>query len=143
MGVADRMKDREKEINQKKTSEENLRDTFNDSAKTLIMQFMAEVKSGSIQIDDVADLSRLFQIYSQVNDLNELGSGQGSLPQLSPGQRKIMNESMETKTRENNDGEEEEVVSLESLENMADEQIDEMLKSREVEMNKENEESFE
>lgn len=143
MGVADRMKDREKEINRKKTSEENLRDTFNDSAKTLIMQFMAEVKSGSIQIDDVADLSRLFQIYSQVNDLNELGSGQGSFPQLSTGQRKIMNESMETKTRENNDGEEEEVVSLESLEDMTDEQIDEMLKSREVEMNKENEASFE
>lgn len=142
MGMSERMKEREQELRKNQTSEENLRDTFNNASRTLINQFMAEVLSGSIQIDDVADLSRLFQIYTQINNINEMGDGSGTLPQLSPGQKNIINQNLETQTRENNDGEEEEVVSLEDLSQMADDQLDQMLNAREVEMNKENEVTF-
>ena len=65
-----------------RTSEQRLRDTFNNASLTLINQFMAKVMAGSIDIDDVGDLTRLFQIYMQINNINagmQEGTGQGDV----------------------------------------------------------------
>lgn len=142
MGLAERLAENARRKKIERTSEEKLRDTFNDASTTLINQFMAKVMAGAIQIDDVGDLTRLFSIYMQINQIDAMsGDGNGTLPALSSGQKDIISETIETESTEVN-GEEQEVISLVDLAGMDDKTIDKMLLEKEVEMNKENEATF-
>ena len=103
---------------------------------------MAKVMAGSIDIDDVGDLTRLFQIYMQINNINAgMQEGTGQLPALSATQKDIIADKVSTE-KATIDGEEEEVVSLEELAKLSDEEIDKMLLDKEIQMNKENEATF-
>lgn len=139
MSLADRLKEDVSKKKIEQSSEETLRNTFNEASSKLINQFMADVLSGSIKIDDVGDLSRLFQIYMSVNDINENQGAGGTLPELSSGQKELFGSHIETTKTENEDGEEEETINLSDLEGLEDDSIDKMLQDRELEMNKENE----
>jgi len=139
MSLADRLKEGVSKKKIEQSSEETLRNTFNEASSKLINQFMADVLSGSIKIDDVGDLSRLFQIYMSVNDINEKQGAGGTLPELSSGQKELFGNHIEITKTENEDGEEEETVNLSDLEGLEDDSIDKMLQDRELEMNKENE----
>lgn len=142
MGLADRLRDSKEKKKLNRTTEETLRDTFNEASTTLINQFMAQVISGSIQIDDVADLTRLFQIYLQINNINQgVGDGNGTLPSLPNGQKEIISSVLETE-KVSIDGEVEEVISLEELAKLSDEEVDKMLAQKEIQMNQENEATF-
>lgn len=142
MGVADRLKDNAKQKKLERTPEQQLRDTFNQASIKLINQFMANVASGALEIDDVADLTRLFQIYLQVNNINDgMQEGTGTLPALSSEHKDIISEKVNTE-KIIKDGEEEEVISLDDLANLPDDQLEEVLLSRELQMNKENEATF-
>ena len=142
MGLADRLRENQHKKKVERTSEEILRDTFNEASTTLINQFMAQVLAGSIHIDDVADLTRLFQIYMQINNINQgIGDGQGTLPSLPMGQKDIIESVIET-NKAVIAGEEEDVISLSDLAELTDEQVDKMLEQKEVQMNQENEATF-
>ncbi|QPI18394.1 hypothetical protein [Enterococcus phage EFGrNG] len=142
MSMADRIKENAEQKKMERTSEQRLRDTFNNASLTLINQFMAKVMAGSIDIDDVGDLTRLFQIYMQINNINAgMQEGTGQLPALSATQKDIIADKVSTE-KATIDGEEEEVVSLEELAKLSDEEIDKMLLDKEIQMNKENEATF-
>lgn len=72
MGLKERLEENTKKKKLERTSEEKLRDTFNEASTTLINQYMAKVQAGAIEISDVGDLTRLFQIYMQINKI-EIG----------------------------------------------------------------------
>lgn len=142
MSLADRLRENQHKRKLERSSEEILRDTFNEASTTLINQFMAQVLAGSIQIDDVADLTRLFQIYMQINNINQgVGDGQGTLPSLPVGQKNIIESVIETR-KETVSGEVEDIISLDELAELTDEQVDKMLEQKEIQMNQENEGTF-
>lgn len=124
------------------SSEERLRDTFNEASEMLINRFMGEVLSGSRELESTADLARLFNIYMQVNDLNTGDSmGDGMLPEISPSKLNIIEETMPT-SKTIVDGEEETVIDLNEVAELSAEDIAKMLMDTEEEMNKQNEGTF-
>lgn len=142
---ADRIKEnlgkKRKQTNQEST-EEKLRNTFNESAEKLIKNFMADVLAGSKEIEDTADLARLFNIYMTINKLNEQGiDGTGSLPEVNPGKLAIYEDSIEMSNKVI-DGEEEQTINLDDLEELTEDDVQSMLMKAEEEMNKVNEEAF-
>lgn len=142
MGMADRLKDNAKQKKLERTPEQQLRDTFNQASIKLINQFMANVTSGAIEVDDIADLTRLFQIYLQVNNINDgMQEGTGTLPALTPEHKDIISEKVSTE-KIIKDGEEEELISLDELASLPDDQLEEVLVNRELQMNRENEATF-
>jgi len=142
MGLKERLEENAKKKKLERTSEEKLRDTFNEASTTLINQYMAKVQAGAIEISDVGDLTRLFQIYMQINKIDSMaGEGNGTLPALPSGQKEIISSYIETSKADIN-GEEEEVISLVDLAGMDEETIDKMLVEKEIQMNKENEATF-
>lgn len=142
MGLKERLEENAKKKKLERTSEEKLRDTFNEASTTLINQYMAKVQAGAIEISDVGDLTRLFQIYMQINKIDSMaGEGNGTLPSLPSGQKEIISSYIETSKADIN-GEEEEVISLVDLAGMDEETIDKMLVEKEIQMNKENEATF-
>lgn len=142
MGLKERLEENARKKKLERTSEEQLRDTFNEASTTLINQYMAKVQAGAIEITDVGDLTRLFQIYMQINKIDSMaGEGNGTLPALPSGQKDIIANSIETNKADIN-GEEEEVISLVDLAGMDEETIDKMLAEKELQMNKENEATF-
>lgn len=142
MGMADRLKDNAKQKKLERTPEQQLRDTFNQASIKLINQFMANVTSGAIEVDDIADLTRLFQIYLQVNNINDgMQEGTGTLPALTSEHKDIISEKVSTE-KIIKDGEEEELISLDELASLPDDQLEEILVNRELQMNRENEVTF-
>ncbi|UQT00038.1 hypothetical protein NGDEOPKE_00089 [Enterococcus phage vB_OCPT_Carl] len=142
MGMADRLKDNAKQKKLERTPEQQLRDTFNQASIKLINQFMANVTSGAIEVDDIADLTRLFQIYLQVNNINDgMQEGTGTLPALTSEHKDIISEKVSTE-KIIKDGEEEELISLDELASLPDDQLEEVLVNRELQMNRENEVTF-
>ena len=142
MGLKERLEENAKKKKLERTSEEKLRDTFNEASTTLINQYMAKVQAGAIEISDVGDLTRLFQIYMQINKIDSMaGEGNGTLPALPSGQKEVISSYIETSKADIN-GEEEEVISLVDLAGMDEETIDKMLVEKEIQMNKENEATF-
>lgn len=124
------------------SSEENLRNTFNESAELLVKKFMADVMSGHREIEDTADLARLFSIYMSVNKINEMGvDGTGMLPEVNPTKLTVMEDliPMETKVV---DGEEEQVIDVADLANLTTEDVEKMLMRAEESMNLANEATF-
>ena len=142
MGMADRLKDNAKQKKLERTPEQQLRDTFNQASIKLINQFMANVTSGAIEVDDIADLTRLFQIYLQGNNINDgMQEGTGTLPALTSEHKDIISEKVSTE-KIIKDGEEEELISLDELASLPDDQLEEVLVNRELQMNRENEATF-
>lgn len=130
--------------NKAESTKDQLADKFNKTATKLIDEFMNEVASGNIRIDDTADMMRLFQIYFEINELNNAtGDGTGSLPQLSQRQSKHLRKYVETEEVEAPSGGYEDVIDPESLMNLGEDEIANMIKEREIEMNADNAEEWE
>ena len=137
--VRDNLRKKEKEA----TSEELLRDAFNKSSIKLINRFMQDISSGNVQLDSVTDLSRLFQIYSEINNIDALsGTGTGSLPALAPAEKQVLNNKLSIEQTTNDDGTASEHISLQDIANLSEEDIAELMVQKELELNKRNEELF-
>lgn len=136
--LRDRMEKKEK------SSRDQLADKFNKTATLLIDEFMNEVASGNIRIDDTADMMRLFQIYFEINELNDVtGEGSGSLPELSQRQSNHIRKYVETEEVGTPEGGYEDIIDPESLMNLGEEEINDMIKEREIEMNADNADEWE
>ena len=141
---ADQLKRRMDEKEQGKSTRDQLADKFNKTATLLIDEFMNEVASGNIRIDDTADMMRLFQIYFEVNELkNAAGEGAGTLPQLSQRQSNHIRKYIETEEVDTPDGGYEDVIDPESLMKLDEEDISKMIKEREIEINADNAQEWE
>ena len=140
--LANSLRDNLDRAKKKKSAKEDLIEGFNDASITLIKQFIANVNSGTIQIDDTADLMRLFNIYTQVNDIQSgAASGNGAPPALSRTRKEVM-EDMIPSDRQVVNGEEEDIIDLDALIAMSAEDIQQLMTKREVEVNRENEAAF-
>lgn len=140
----DQLRKRMENKKEVESSKDRLADKFNDTALMLIDEFLNEVNSNNIRIDDTADLMRLFQIYFEINELKSLtGEGTGRLPQLSQRQSSQIRKYVDTEETENEEGEEEHIIDPESLMNLSEEDVASMIKEREIEMNADNAEKWE
>lgn len=121
-----------------KDSKIAMADKFNDASTVLINKFMAEVTAGNIELDGVTDLMRLFQIYTQINDIKSGDSeGTGQLPALTKAQHDIMDAVVTV--RGNEDDEDSAYLDMDELEKLTSEDIGKLMAQREITMNKENE----
>ena len=125
-----------------KSSSEELLDTINEASTLLVKKFLANVQSGSIELTDVPDLVR---VISMAGDLNSWSNGNtggtGAPPAVSLKQSEILDRALTPKT-EIVDGEEKEVIDLSELEALPDEDIEKLLREREIGYNQENEATF-
>lgn len=136
---AEQFKSRIDENKNTESSRDKLADKFNQTASVLIDEFLREVSSNNIRIDDTADLMRLFQIYFEINDLQSMsGEGSGRLPELSMRQSKQIQSFVDTQDIETPEGDRESIVDPESLAGLSEDDIGDLMLRREEGINKDN-----
>lgn len=139
MSMADDLREKVNKNKKDMNSKEGLAEAFNGVSLKLIKQFIGNVEAGSVQIDDVADLARLFSIFTDINDISTgAGEGNGTLPKMTSMQRNTMSE--DVKLHQEGDEEDgEDYVDIDDLLSKNSDEIEAMLNKREMQMNKENE----
>lgn len=127
-----------------KNQKDGIAEAFNGVTLKLIKKFIAEVDAGSVQLEDIADLNKLFQMYMAINDLNNTESGTGVLPTMVPSQKGVFETEGLVKTVKsyNEDEEDQEYIDLEALAKMDSGEIQKMMIRREEQVNKDNEGAF-
>lgn len=127
-----------------KSQKDGIAEAFNGVTLKLIKKFIAEVDAGSVQLEDIADLNKLFQMYMAINDLNNTESGTGVLPTMVPSQKGVFETEGLVKTVKsyNEDEEDQEYIDLEALAQMDSEAIQRMMIRREEQVNNDNEGAF-
>lgn len=140
--IADNIRRNIERQRQTKTSEEELLDAVNDTSRLLVNKFLANVQAGAVELTDVTDLVRVINLASEINGWRsgEHG-GSGTLPAISIKQADILDNTIQT-TKTVIDGEEKDVIDLNSLESLTDDSIHKMLQEREITYNQENEATF-
>lgn len=141
MSLSKQMRDQLEKSKNKTNSKDQLVDSFNDATLMLIKQFIGNVQSGAVSIDDTADVMRLFQIFEKINDIQTGDNGTGTLPAMTGVQKELMEDVVKTEKKIIN-GEEEDVVDLEELSKLSVEDITKMMNQREVQVNRDNEGMF-
>lgn len=141
MSMAEDLKSRVNQQKKDRSQKDELAGAFNGVSLKLIKQFIANVDSGAVQIDDVADLNRLVNIYFQINDIGTGEEGTGTLPSMAPTQKKLFEDKGMVVKNEalGEDEEDEEYVDLGTLSEMTSEDLEKMLTERETQVNNENE----
>jgi len=141
-----KMSDRLREnINNKKNSvnaKEEVGSAFNMVALKLLRKFTEEVEAGSIEVTDISDVMRLYNMFLSVNDLQNGEEGSGKLPALPREQRKLLEDSITTVKARNEEEEDQDYINDFEFENKTAEEIAELLTRREAEVNKTNEGVF-
>lgn len=127
-----------------KNQKDGIAEAFNGVTLKLIKKFIAEVDAGSVQLEDIADLNKLFQMYMTINDLNNTEAGTGVLPTMVPSQKGVFETEGLVKTVKsyNDDEEDQEFIDLEALAKMDSGEIQKMMIRREEQVNKDNEGAF-
>lgn len=125
------------------SSEEELREMFNDTSVRLVKKFLADALAGDIPMESTADLTRLMQIYTQINNINMGADGvQGALPEISLAQKEAFSDNLTVTKGVSAEGDEVDLIDLDELAELGEEEIDNMLITREAIINKENEGAF-
>lgn len=127
-----------------RSQKDGIADAFNGVTLKLIKKFIAEVDAGSVQLEDISDLNRLFQMYMAINDLNNAETGNGMLPTMAPTQKGVFETEGLVKTVKafNEDEEDQEFIDLEALSKMDATDIQNMMIRREEQVNNDNEGAF-
>lgn len=141
-----RLSDSMREGIQKKKGHQNVkndvRDAFNNVSLKLIKQFIEGVETGTIEVSDISDVMRLYNMYLSVNELQGGDEGSGTLPALPRGQRDIFLDSIKTIKAPTEEEEDIDYIVDSDFENKTAEDIEKLLTQREMEVNKENEGMF-
>lgn len=114
---------------------------FNKAFKKLLEDYVKNVNSGSIRMNDSTDVDKLYSVWKDVNNLND-GSVAGKTPALNSGQENIIeaNINVHVKKEENDDGTEKETkkIDLNDLENLDNSKVGKLMGQREKQMNNDN-----
>lgn len=142
MSISDELRAGVAKAKKERDDKTALADAFNGASLKLIKQFIANVDSGAVVIDDVADLSRLMNIYLEINNVGNGEGGTGTLPSVTPKQKEVFEEENIVVSKVADDGEEEDYIDLEALSEMSTEDVAKMLMKREEQVNNDNEGAF-
>lgn len=138
--MSDQLRREMEKKKKKRDPKDELKEVFNEAGLQAMKSFISNMQTGAVQIDDSADVYRLFQMFMQLNDLSEGGEGSGALPKLPNVQTEVFSDLVEKQVRvEDGEEVEEDVINLSKFEDMSDEEVEEMLKKRERDLNIANE----
>lgn len=137
--IADQMRQQLRKQAGKSDAKEELRGIFNEAGVKAMKAYLSGIETGAIRIEDSTDAYRLFQMYMQLNDLNDGTGLGGSLPSLPKSQENLFKDMIETEVDYDSDEREVDVVNLDTFSDMSDEEFDKMMQQRERELNDSNE----
>jgi len=97
MSMADNIR---KKMQKKKgmSSESEVRELLNDSLSLSLLKFIQRLQSGDIPIDNMADLTRVYGMYKEINGITEAMEGkmgQSALPEINMKQDKALEETIQ------------------------------------------------
>lgn len=140
--TADRIRKQLEKKKAPKSSSEELLDTINDASALLVKKFLANVQAGSVELNDVPDLVRVISMAGELNSWSNSGTGgAGAPPAISLRQSDILDQTLSS-SKEIIDGEETDVIDLSEVESLSNDDVEKLLREREVGYNQENEATF-
>lgn len=142
MKLSDNLRENLNNKKNSKNAKEDVRDAFNMTALKLIRRFTEEVEAGTIEVTDIADVMRLYNMYLSVNDLQGGEDGAGNLPALPRDERRLFEDSISTVKARDPEEEDKDFINDIEFENKTAEEIAQLLTKREMEVNKTNEEAY-
>lgn len=114
---------------------------LNSSIPGLLEKFMTRVDAGEIQLDNIPDLVRVFDLFERVNDVHSGDGEGGALPELNLTQRHVIEENLEIGEDIVDGAGEVTQEGVVDVENMTEEDIAKLFGSLDRAQNKENEEA--
>lgn len=142
MKLSDNLRENLNNKKNSKNAKEDVRDAFNMTALKLIRRFTEEVEAGTIEVTDIADVMRLYNMYLSVNDLQGGEDGAGNLPALPRDERRLFEDSISTVKARDPEEEDKDFINDIEFENKTSEEIEKLLTKREMEVNRTNEEAY-
>lgn len=142
MTLSDSIRDNVNKKKGKKDPKEEVRNGFNHVTLKLLKRFIEDVENGTIQVSDIADVMRLYNMYLNINDLANGDEGTGKLPSLPREQLKLLEDSVTVNKATSEDGEDEVFINEAEFMTKSAEEIQKLLTEREISINNENERMF-
>lgn len=142
MSWADKVRDNVDREKGNKNSKDAVKDAFNDTALELIKQFSDNVAMGAVEVRDMNDMARLYNIFMSINELDNGEEGSGRLPELPRSQVEVFGDTVNTIESDEADGEDQDFIDEESFNELTAEDIEKMLIEREKAVNDTNEGTF-
>lgn len=138
MTMTEQIRDELKRKKKGATPKDDLLNAFNEASSILLKDYIEDVMAGHKKIEDTTELYRIFNMFMQINGLNEGVAGEGSLPSMSNEQKALF--ATAVKVHEGGEDEEDiEYIDEEEMANYTSEDIQKMIAEREQQMNEENE----
>lgn len=143
MASADSIRDNLDRVKNEAHAKQEVAKAFNVSAKKLIDKFMDRVTNGDIELDSVQDMSKIYGIWKDINDLDIDGnSGTGAIPELNMAEEGSIESRLNVvkTTAVDMDGQTsvKKEVNLEDLANLSVEDVNQLLNDRGKVLNDEN-----
>ena len=143
MASADSIRDNLDRVKNEAHAKQEVAKAFNVSAKKLIDKFMDRVTNGDIELDSVQDMSKIYGIWKDINDLDIDGnSGTGTIPELNMAEEGSIESRLNVvkTTAVDMDGQTsvKKEVNLEDLANLSVEDVNQLLNDRGKVLNDEN-----
>ena len=143
MASADSIRDNLDRVKNEAHAKQEVAKAFNVSAKKLIDKFMDRVTNGDIELDSVQDMSKIYGIWKDINDLDIDGkSGTGTIPELNMAEEGSIESRLNVvkTTAVDMDGQTsvKKEVNLEDLANLSVEDVNQLMNDRGKVLNDEN-----
>lgn len=143
MASADSIRDNLDRVKNEAHAKQEVAKAFNVSAKKLIDKFMDRVTNGDIELDSVQDMSKIYGIWKDINDLDIDGnSGTGAIPELNMAEEGSIESRLNVvkTTAVDMDGQTsvKKEVNLEDLANLSVEDVNQLMNDRGKVLNDEN-----
>ena len=142
MSWADKVRDKVNRQKGHKNSKDEVKDAFNETTLKLIKQFSDNVEMGAVEITDVNDVARLYNIFLNINDLDQGEEGAGKLPGLPRSQAEVFGEAVTTIESEEEDGEIKDYINEGEFSKLTAEDVERLMLEREQAVNDTNEGAF-
>ena len=142
MSWADKVRDNVNREKGNKNSKDEVREAFNHTTLKLIKQFADNVEMGAVEVRDMNDMARLYNIFMSINDLENGEEGSGRLPGLPRSQVEVFGETVNTIESDEADGEDQDFIDEEAFNERTAKDIEKMLLEREKAVNETNEGTF-
>lgn len=136
--MKDYLAERKAKLDEGDRTKQEVANLVNNLTFSMIKDFAKQVKEDGYQMD-TSDLMRLYQMWTDVNNENNSGDGSGVLPGLTGAESEDIASRLKTETDYDEEGNEITYVSSDDIVNLSQEDIEDMLASREDTLNEKNE----